>query len=163
MKNAIVYYSHSGNTKKVAEILADYLKQKGEIEIIELKTQDESNSFFGQCSRAIRHKKAKLEATDFDLSKYDLVCFGTPVWAFGPAPAMNTYLDKCCGVEGKEVVLVTTYGSGTGNNRCLNYMQNTLSKKGARQFKRFSIQQFKVNDREFILSKIKEINSAPVA
>jgi hypothetical protein len=31
------------------------------------------------------------------------------------------------------------------------------AKKGAKKFKRISIQQFKVNDKEFVLSKIKEI------
>ena len=80
---------------------------------------------------------------------------GTPVWAFGPAPAMNTYLDRCSGLEGKTVVLFTTYGSGTGNGRCLDYMQNILTGKGVKAFKRFSIQQGKVSDRQHVLSIIK--------
>lgn len=157
MKSAIIYYSYGGNTKKVAEILAESLKQKGEIVMLELKAEDESKTFLGQCSRAFRHKKAVLELVSFDLSQYDLVCFGTPVWAFGPAPAMNTCLDKCFGVEGKEAILFTTYGSGTGNSRCLNYMQEILGKKGAKSFQRFSVQQLKVNEKEFVLSKIKEM------
>jgi NAD(P)H-dependent FMN reductase len=94
---------------------------------------------------------------NFDLSGYDLICFGTPVWAFGPTPAMNTYLADCSGLEGKEIILFATYGSGAGKERCLNYMQNILAQKGAKGFKRFSIQQFKVNDKEFVLEKIKEI------
>lgn len=156
MKSIIIYYSYSGNTRKVAEVLAEHLRQKGEAEILELKAKDESNSFFGQCSRAFWHKRAEIEPVNFDLSGYDLICFGSPVWAFGPAPAMNTYLDKCSGVEGKDVILFTTYGSGTGNNRCLNYMQDILSKKGAKSFKRFSIQQFKVSDNEFIIKTLQE-------
>jgi len=154
MRSAIIYYSFTGNTKKVAGILAEYLRQKGEVELIELKPLDESKSFFGQGRRAFSHTRAKLEPVNFDLSQYDLVCFGTPVWAFAPVPAMNTYLDNCTGVEGKEAILFTTYGSGTGNERCLNYMQDALSKKGAKSFKRFSIQQFKVKNKEFVLSEI---------
>ncbi|MCX5704091.1 MAG: flavodoxin, partial [Candidatus Omnitrophica bacterium] len=80
-----------------------------------------------------------------------------PVWAFAPAPAMNTYLDRCFGLEGKKIILFTTYGSGTGNKRCLNYMQDIVVKKGARGIKRFSVQQFRVKDRNLILSKIKEV------
>lgn len=156
MKSAIIYYSYSGNTKKVAEALAEHIKQKGEAEVIELKAQDESASFFGQAARALWRKRAEIVPENFDLSKYDLVCLGTPVWAFGPAPAMNTYLDKCFGLENKEIILFTTYGSGTGNNRCLNYMQDMLSKKGAGSFKRFSIQQFKVTDKEFILARMND-------
>lgn len=155
MKSAVIYYSFSGNTKKVADVLKDCLKTKAEVEIIELKPLGESDKFLTQAARAFKRKRAQLAPVNYDLCGYDLVCFGTPVWAFGPAPAMNTYLDVCLGVKDKEVVLFTTYGSGTGNQRCLNYMQDVLAKKGAKQFKRFSIQQLKVDDREFVLSKIK--------
>ena len=157
MQSVIIYYSYSGNTQKVASILSGYLGQQGEVDIIELKGLDESEKFFAQAARAFRHKRATIQPVNFNLSRYDLICLGTPVWAFGPSPAINTYLDKCFGVEGKSVILFTTYGSGTGNERCLNYMQEMLAKKGAQQFKRFSVQQFKVNDKEFVLSKIKEI------
>ena len=157
MKGIVIFYSYSGNTKKVTGTLSEYLRRKGQVDIIELQALDESNSFFGQAARAFIHKRAKIEPTNFDLTQHDLVCLGTPVWAFGPAPAMNTYLDKCFGLEGKEVILFTTYGSGTGNQRCLNYMQDILTKKGARDFRRFSIQQFKVKDKEFLLSKITEM------
>ena len=156
MKGIVIFYSYSGNTKKVTGALSEYLRRKGQVDIIELKALDESNSFFGQAARAFIHKRAKIEPANFGLTQYDLVCLGTPVWAFGPAPAMNTYLDKCFGLEGKEVILFTTYGSGTGNQRCLNYMQGILTKKGARDFRRFSVQQFKVKDEEFVLSKIIE-------
>ena len=157
MQSIIIYYSYSGNTKKVAQMLTELLAQKGEVQQTELVGLDESKSFFGQCRRAFLRKKATLQPVNFDLSEFDLICFGTPVWAFGPAPAINTYLDKCFGVEGKAVILFSTYGSGTGNKRCLDYMQDMLVKKGAKDFKRFSIQQFKVNNKEFVLSKIKEI------
>jgi flavodoxin len=157
MKSAVVYYSYSGNTRKVAEILAKDLRSQCEVEMIELKGLDESNKFLVQAARAFRHKRAKIQPVNFNLSGYDLICFGSPVWAFGPAPGMNTYLDKCFGLEGKRVILFTTYGSGTGNERCLNYMQDILAKKGAKQFSRFSVQQFKVNDKDFVLSTIEEV------
>lgn len=156
MKSIIIYYSYSGNTQKVVSILSEYLKAQGEVEIIELKGLDESDKFLAQAARAFRHKRAEIQPVNFDLKPYDLICMGTPIWAFGPAPAMNTYLDKCFGLEGKSVILFTTYGSGTGNERCLNYMQEILGKKGAKTFKRFSIQQFKVNDKDFVISSIKK-------
>ena len=157
MKTASIYYSFSGNTKKVAAILSGLLLEKGPVEQIELQALDESRAFLGQCARAIKHTKGEIAAVNFDLSSFDLIFFGTPVWAFGPAPAMNTYLDKCTGVAGKEVILFSTYGSGAGKERCLNYMQEILSKKGAQQFSRFHIQQFKVKDKDFIVSEIKKI------
>jgi flavodoxin len=156
MKSIIIYYSYSGNTKKVTEILAEYLRQKGEVEEIELTGLDEAKTFLAQGKRALIHTRARIAPVVFDLSVYDLICLGTPVWAFAPAPAVNTYLDNCRGVEGKDVILFTTYGSGAGRERCLNYMQRILAKKGAKNFKRFSIQQFQVKDKEFVLAKIKE-------
>ena len=105
MKSAIIYYSYSGNTRKIAEVLAEYLKQKSEVEIIELKALDESDKFLGQAVRAFKHTRANIVPANFDLGQYNLVCFGTPVWAFAPTPAMNTYLDKCLGIEGKDVIL----------------------------------------------------------
>lgn len=155
MKSIIIYYSYSGNTRKVADVLAAGLMQKGEVEKIELTSPGEPRSFFSQARRAFFRKRAVIRPVNFDLSSYDLVCFGTPVWAFAPVPAMNTYLDECYGLKGKEIVLFTTYGSGTGNQRCIDYMQGILIRKGAGQFKRFSIQQFKVNNREFINSLLK--------
>ncbi|MDD5044879.1 MAG: flavodoxin [Candidatus Omnitrophica bacterium] len=157
MKAVIVYYSFSGNTKKVSEDLAEYLKQKGEVETVELKPLDESDKFIVQAARGFRKKRARLAPVDFDLGQYDLICLGTPVWGFGPAPAMNTFLDECKGIQAKAAIVFTTYGSGAGNNKCLEYMQNILKAKGSQESKRFCIQQFKVKDKEFVLSEIKKI------
>ncbi|MDD2703433.1 MAG: flavodoxin [Candidatus Omnitrophica bacterium] len=156
MKGIIVFYSYSDNTRKTAVILADFLKEQGDIQLCELKPLDESGSFFRQAARAFSRARSVLPEMDFNLGSYDMICLGTPVWAFGPAPAINTYLDRCSGLEGKTVVLFTTYGSGTGNGRCLDYMQNVLIGKGVKTFKRFSIQQSKVRDREYALSTIKK-------
>ncbi len=156
MRSAVIYYSFSGNTKKVAEVLAEYLQKKYAVDTFPLQALDEANSFFVQAARAFRRKRAKLASINLDLSEYDLVCFGTPVWAFGPAPAMNTYLEQCFGLEGKKAVVFTTYGSGAGNNRCLDYMQKKLAEKGVRQCERFSLQQLKTNDKDFIWAKIGE-------
>jgi flavodoxin len=157
MKSAVIYYSYSGNTRKVAQALAEYLRQRAEVQILELKAKDEPVSFFGQCKRAFWHKQADIESIDPDFSSYDLICLGSPVWAFGPAPAVNTFLEQCKGAAAKKVVLFTTYGSGTGNQRSINHMQRILAKKGAQDFKRFSIQQYKVDDKEYVLSRIREV------
>ena len=156
MKSVIVYYSYSGNTKKVAQELAEYLKETSEVDMIELVPQDEPRSFFGQCRRAFWHSQAKLEPVNMNLLPYDLICIGTPVWAFGPAPAINTYLEECSGLCEKQAIIFTTFGSGTGNARCLQHMQKILVKKGIEDFKRFSIQQYKVDNQEFVRSVIKE-------
>lgn len=157
MKSVIIYYSYSGNTRKVAKVLRETLEQKSEVEEIDLVSLDEPKSFLAQCHRALFRKRAQIAPVHFDLKEYDLVCVGTPVWAFAPVPAINTFFDQCSGLAKKSVVLFATYGSGTGMMRCLDYMQKILVQKGAETFKRFYIQQGKVNDNDFITSEINEM------
>ena len=157
MNSIVVYYSLTGNTEKAAKVLAGVLEEKGEVQTVRLRALDESKSFFGQCIRGFLKKRAEIEEAPYDLKQYDLICLGTPIWAFGPTPAMWTYLDKISGIQGKKAVIFTTYGSGTGNEKCLNLMEGVLKEKGAVQISRFSIQQFKVNSRDFILNELANI------
>jgi len=73
MKAIIIYYSYSGNTKKAADVLVEYLRQGYEVEISGLKALNESASFFHQAVRAFFHKKARISSVDFNLSSYDLI------------------------------------------------------------------------------------------
>lgn len=150
MDSLIVYYSYSGNTREVAAALKEILSQKGKVELIELAALDEPKSFLAQCRRAFLRRQAKIRMEKFDLNNYDLICFGTPVWAFAPAPAMNTYLERCFNIINKPAVLFATFGSGAGIKKCFDYMEKVLAKKGVKQFSRFSIQQAKVSDKDFV-------------
>jgi flavodoxin len=155
MKSIIVYYSYSGNTRKVAQILAEYLSRHSEVELLELEAQDESKNFFTQGNRAHKHICAQLAPVKLNLNEYEIVCFGTPVWAFTSTPAINAYAQACAGLENKTIILFTTSG-GIGDKRCLDYLQAILSKKGTGVFKRFSIWHPKVKQKDFVLSKIKQ-------
>jgi flavodoxin len=157
MKSAVIYYSYSGNTRKVAEALAEYLGA----ELINVEALDEPASFAAQARRAFFKVRAKIKPVKFDLSGYGLVCFGTPVWAFAPSPAMNTYLDNCFGLEGKKAIAFTTYCSGAGNRHCLNYMLKLLHKKGARKLDKFTVQQEKAADTGFVISLIEGLTRSP--
>jgi flavodoxin len=158
MKSVIVYYSYSGNTRKVAEVLAEHLRKKTEIDMVELKAPDESKSFFQQALRALIRTKAKTESVNIDMSKYSLICIGTPVWAFGPAPAMNTFLSQCAGLAGKEGIVFTTYGSGAGNSHCIKYIKNILVKKGVKNCSNFTIEGKKTGNTSYVKSIIDSHN-----
>ena len=156
MKSIIVYYSYSGNTHKVAEILRERLSREGEATLVRLKAEDESSNFFIQCLRAISNKRARIKDVPFNLFGYDLICLGCPVWAREPVPAIKTYLDKCSDLDGKRAILFVTYGSGLGKDHCMDKMENALRKKGIKDYRRFSISQFKVNDRNFVLEEMEK-------
>jgi flavodoxin len=158
MKSVIVYYSFGGNTRKAAVLLAEYLQKESKVDIVELRAPDESKGFFQQVVKALVRTKAKIEAVNMDISGYDLICIGTPVWAFSPAPAINTYLCECQGLQGKDVIVFTTYGSGAGNNRCINHMKDVLEKKGIKGCKSFTVQGAKANDRIYVMREINKHN-----
>jgi flavodoxin len=158
MKSVIVYYSYSGNTRKAAEALKEHLEKTLEVDIIELKAIDESDSFFKQALGALVRTKAKMQEINTDLSKYDFICIGTPVWAFGPAPAMNTFLSRCKGLEGKDSIVFTTYGSGAGNSHCIIYIKNILHKKGINSCKSFTIAGARINDKAYVQTTINKHN-----
>ncbi|RKY37495.1 MAG: hypothetical protein DRP78_00915 [Candidatus Omnitrophota bacterium] len=156
-KAIVVFYSYSGNTKAVAEILKSELKNKFETDFLELKCLDESDAFLTQASRALFKKPALLKhGLKYDLSEYDLIAVGTPVWAFAPAPCARIYLQKCTNIKNKQILLFATYGSGLGTQHCLKQMSEILKNKQVAEIKSFLVQQCKIDDLEFVKSAIKK-------
>ncbi|MFH1061466.1 MAG: NAD(P)H-dependent oxidoreductase [Candidatus Omnitrophota bacterium] len=148
MKKAIViYYSYSGRTKQAAEYLKTKITRQFQTNMIELKPLDESKFFLKQCVRAFRKIPANLNPDlPFDLKDYDLIALGTPVWAFGMAPALRAYIDKCTGLIGKKVILFATYGSGVGKDKCVQEMVEIVKDKGADEVRSFLVQQSDVKN-----------------
>ncbi len=134
MRAAVVYYSCTGNTARLAELIHQSLKEKGiESANLRIKSPVSNRAFLKQGWDAFRRKKAVVEDVNFDLSGYDLVFMGSPVWAFSPAPPVNTYLAECQGLEGKSAVTFLTYGSGVGKGRAQGLIKKALLDKGAKK------------------------------
>ncbi len=158
MKSLIVYYSYSGNTEKVANIMAKVLQEKGEVSIQRLKPLDEIKTFIGQCVAAFMRKRATLEeGVTFDITLYDFILIGSPVWAFAPTPAINTFLDHIFCVRGKRILIFLTSGSGAGVNKCFNAIRTILEHKGAAKIDELNIQDRKVNNEEYVASSFKKL------
>ncbi|MBN1354338.1 MAG: NAD(P)H-dependent oxidoreductase [Candidatus Omnitrophica bacterium] len=142
MKSAIIYYSYTGNTHRIAELISGILKEKGEeVTLIRVRPVKEKTNFLVQCREAFLKKKPDISETVLDLGDFEKIIVGSPVWAFKPAPAVNTYLEKCSSVEGKKAICFVTYGSGTGRESALRAMGQALNEKGARVIASASFQQ----------------------
>jgi flavodoxin len=102
MQAAIVYFSRTGNTKRLAEALADTAK-------------------------APIHELSQAEPTK--IAEFDLLIFGTPVEGAGPAKEARAYLENLPTATGKKVILFCTYRL-FGNERTMNAMEKELSAKG---------------------------------
>lgn len=157
MKTLIVYYSYSGNTDRVAKLCAEKLKVKGEVTLQRLKPKNEITGFGAQCRAAFTGQRAELgEGVSYDVSPYDLVIIGSPVWAFAPVPAVNTYLDKVNGLHGKKAAILLTSGSGIGVKKCFKGIRVILESKGISHIDEINIPDRKQGDETFIASSISQ-------
>lgn len=158
MKSLITYYSFSGNTDRIARIFEDILKTRGEVDVQRLKPRNEITAFLGQCKAARMHERAELEGNvRLDASSCDMILIGSPVWAFAPAPAVNTFLDGVSGLGGKKVIVLLTSGSGLGVNACFKYIRQILEAKGAGRVDEINIPDRKNHDNEFVKASLLKV------
>lgn len=87
----VVYYSRSGNTRRVAQALASQLGADIE-EIRDTKDRSGVLGFIIAGSDAARGRLTQLESLRNDPSMYDLVVVGTPVWSGSVSTPIRTYL-----------------------------------------------------------------------
>jgi flavodoxin len=90
-KILIVYYSRTGMTRAVAELLAAQLLCDIE-DITEVTNRTGARGYF-QCMREAMFKRgAVIHPPVKDPADYDLVVIGTPVWAWSVAPPVSGYI-----------------------------------------------------------------------
>jgi flavodoxin len=106
-KILVVYYSLTGNTKLIADVIAEAINA----DILELKPVKELNAgssmkYFWGGYQATMKKKPKLKDFDFNPLDYDLIIIGTPVWAWTITPPIRSFLSMI-NLSGKNVGLWT--------------------------------------------------------
>ncbi|MFA6079639.1 MAG: flavodoxin [Candidatus Omnitrophota bacterium] len=159
MKILITYYSYSGITDKVMHMYEKHLEKNdaNEINIQRLKPKEEITSFIGQCRAAFTKKRCDLlEGIIFDASPYDLIVIASPVWAFAPTPAVNTFLDKLNGMSGKKAIVLLTSGSGAGVKNCFKHIKTVLESKGVSRVGEINIPNSKMKDENSIISSLEK-------
>jgi len=119
-KTLVVYFSASGTTRKIAEMIAEVGDfSLYEITPKELYTSDDLN-WMNKKSRSsveMSNKTIRPEITDTDahIKEYDTIILGFPIWWYVAPTIVNTFLEKY-DFSGKKIVLfATSGGSGFGN------------------------------------------------
>ena len=111
MKKLFVYYSLSGS----GDAVAAYLAQNGYNTRKVITEKPMPKSFFLQIMKggfaAGIDKKEKLSGFDPDLSGYDAVVIGSPVWNGRISPPVNTVISSL-DLTGKDVSFVLYAGGG---------------------------------------------------
>jgi len=113
MKICIIYHSESGNTRHVAQHLASACDAHL-VEITDKTLCMKLIRFLVWCKKARDEEKTEIEPAAVDVSGYDVLIFGSPVWAFKPTPAIHTAIDSLKGCEGKKAVAFSTHGGRPG-------------------------------------------------
>ena len=119
-KKLVAYFSASGRTAKVAEKLAaelgaDIYEIKPEVKYTKADLNwmnKKSRSSVEMNNKSIR---PAIITGDVDISGYDTVCLGFPIWWYVAPTLINTFLEAY-DFSGKKIVLfATSGGSGFGN------------------------------------------------
>lgn len=119
-KKLVAYFSASGTTKKVAEMIAESAgADMFEIEPKVAYTKADLN-WMDKKSRSsveMNDKKFRPEIvnTPLDVNAYDEIILGFPIWWYVAPTIVNTFLETY-DFSGKKIVLfATSGGSGFGN------------------------------------------------
>ena len=119
-KKLVAFFSASGTTKKVAEMIAaEAGADLYEITPKELYTRADLD-WMNKKSRSsieMNDKKIRPEIADIsvDISAYDEIILGFPIWWYVAPTIVNTFLEAH-DFSGKKIVLfATSGGSGFGN------------------------------------------------
>jgi flavodoxin len=123
MKTLVTYYSRTGNTKFVADKIAEQLN--AEIcEVVDKKNRKGKLVFLTGGYAALREKLTKIEVTK-TINDYDFIIVGSPVWAGKIAPAIRTFL-VLNDFSDKQVALFVTLG-GDKPEKALNNMKKAIA------------------------------------
>ena len=133
-KILVAYFSASGVTANAAKKIAE----AAEAELYEILPETpytkEDLNWEDKTSRSsveMNNKNLRPAIADKypDVSKYDTVFLGFPIWWYTAPTIINTYLESC-DFSGKRIILFATSGS-TGFENSLNDLKVSVSSKAS--------------------------------
>lgn len=126
MKSLVVFYSRTGNSKKVASEIAKCLIADIE-EITEPKSRTGIIGWIISGKDATCKKVTKINKINKVIENYDLVIVGTPVWAWNISSPIRSFLMEY-GIKMKKIAFFATMG-GDGDKRTFMEMEKLCQKK----------------------------------
>ena len=136
IRACVIFYSYSGITRGVAE----GIRNASGCDLIEVKTKNPYSSFSVYTTGVLHSRKGAcdpIEPEVIDVSGYDFLIIGTPVWAWKPSPAINAAVRALKGCEGKMAVIFTTCSNQPGE--ALPVLSKALSDRGVRVMAEISL------------------------
>ena len=138
-KSVVLYFSATGTTKKIAERIAKE-SNSDIIEIIPKEEYKEEDLDYNNDCRANREQndsKARPEIKNkIDITKYDIIYLGYPIW-WGTNPKIILTLLDTYDFTNKTIIPFCTSGS-TGISGSVNDLRSYNNKLNIKDGKRFS-------------------------
>ena len=108
-KVMVVYFSRSGNTQLMATEIADYYRAN----LLPIEAEDYPVGVRGLFNAVLdsQNKQAFISPDKVDLSVYDTVFIGAPIWRDSPAPPVWQFIANN-NLANKDIVLFSTFNSG---------------------------------------------------
>lgn len=114
MKTLVVYYSYSGNTKQVVNMI----KEKKNFDVLEIKPV---NAYSDDYQKVVDDEESKMDMNEIieikdvnvNLDYYDRILLGTGVWWYKITPAIRSFLNKY-DLKDKVIVPFITNGGWLG-------------------------------------------------
>jgi flavodoxin len=127
MTDLVIYYSRTENTKQVAQQIADEF----DAQLLEVKDEQERGGLLGFIKSgydSLRENETPIEYDKVDLTDYDTIFIGTPVWASKPTPAIIQFIKENEFSGTKCVSFATMMGSG--GETTINVINNMIISQG---------------------------------
>jgi len=126
MKNLVVFYSRTGNTKKIAEMIAKSLNSDLD-EIIDTKKRFGFFRFLKAGYEATMKKMTEINGIEKDPSDYELLILGSPIWNKRMTPAIRTYITRF--KENLNKIAIFCSAGGRGMEKMLESIAELCDKK----------------------------------
>lgn len=125
MSTLVVFFSLEGNTRFIAEQIADTL-HADRIELTAKKEYPKKGfmKYFWGGKSVVFGEEPELCNGQIDLSSYETIIIGTPVWAGSFAPPVKTFLTQYK-IENKKIALFACHGGG-GASKCFQKIKEAI-------------------------------------
>jgi len=157
MKPLVVYYSLTGKTKLVAQVIAEALNATL-VEITETKPRKLGPLVYliGGFA-ATMNRGSKINPIDVDLKQYETIFIGSPNWNSRPAPAINSFIYQT-NFEGRSIIPFFTMG-GDNAERILANMTAKIERSQGKVAGSFAITSYGVSDEEIVAMAKKAVKN----
>ncbi len=127
MKTLVVYFSLEGNT----EYVANKIKEKIGADLLKLVPKKAYHDkgfakFFWGGKSAVMAEKPELEPYEVNLSEYERIIFGFPVWASNFTPPIRTFVEDNKSELSSKKLAVYACQSGTGADKAFVKLAKTI-------------------------------------